>query len=98
MFRLRMQEHLQILTQMKVLLMLIWIIEQKHCLIQQNHYLICYVNRCFTKKIMKMSVNEANGPEFILELEDDDEVLFDHANDWNYRLQAEILILHIVLW
>ena len=32
-------------------------------------------------KIMKMSENE--GPEFVLELEDDDEVLFDDVNDYD---------------
>jgi len=42
-----------------------------------------------TRKIMKMSDNEANCPEFILELEDDDEVLFDDINDYNYGLQTE---------
>ena len=38
---------------------------------------------------MKMLGNEANDPKFILELEDDDEFLFDDNTDWNYGLHAE---------
>jgi len=41
-----------------------------------------------SRKIMKMSDNKANDPEFIMEIEDDDEVLFDDIDDYNYGLET----------
>ena len=38
---------------------------------------------------MKISDDDANSPEFILELEDDDQILFDKINYCDCGLQAE---------
>ena len=63
--------------------------EQNHCLTHQNNYHAHCINRYLNKKNMKMPDSEANSPEFVLELENDDKVLFDDVNDYGYGLQAK---------
>jgi len=42
-----------------------------------------------SRKVMKNADGKMNGPEFVIELEDDDDVLFDDIDDYNYGLQIE---------
>ena len=42
-----------------------------------------------SRKVMKRADGKTNDPEFIIELEDDDDVLFDDIDDYNYGLQID---------
>ena len=40
-------------------------------------------------KVIKRADGKTNSPEFVIELEDEDDILFDAIDDYNYGLQIE---------